>query len=231
MLVGRRLGYGSDPMPPHNLTYTAAGAALLWFGWFGFNAGSQLQADGIASSAFAATLLSAAAGLLAWASMEWFTRGKPSVLGACSGAVAGLVCDRGGLRLCQSAVGGCHRRSAGDRLLPGLHDAEKQVPLRRLARCLRRSRRRRHAGRGAHWPVCQPRCDRRGPRPAAGAAGRRPAAQGAARRHGRHWALAAVATFIILKALDATLGLRVSQQEEIQGLDVSQHGEEGYIFV
>src|SRR5262249_22988523 len=92
LLIGKRLGYAHDPMPPHNLTYTVLGAAMLWFGWFGFNAGSALSADGIAASAFAATHLAAAAGGLAWAGMEWMTRGKPSVLGAPSGVVAGLVC-------------------------------------------------------------------------------------------------------------------------------------------
>jgi ammonium transporter, Amt family len=92
LLIGKRLGYGSEPMPPHNLTYTAIGAAMLWFGWFGFNAGSALAADGRAASAFAATHFAAAAGGLAWAGMEWLLRGKPTVLGCCSGVVAGLVC-------------------------------------------------------------------------------------------------------------------------------------------
>ena len=92
LVLGKRLGYGREPMPPHNLTYTAIGAALLWVGWFGFNAGSALAADGIAASAFAATHLSAAAGAVTWACIEWMKTGKPTLLGACSGAVAGLVC-------------------------------------------------------------------------------------------------------------------------------------------
>ena len=85
LVIGRRLGFGSEPMPPHNLTYTAIGAALLWVGWFGFNAGSALAADGLAASAFAVTHFGAAAGALAWAGMEWLARGKPTLLGTCFG--------------------------------------------------------------------------------------------------------------------------------------------------
>src|SRR5688572_25984891 len=92
LVIGKRLGYGTEPMRPHNLTYTVLGAAMLWVGWFGFNAGSELASDGLASSAFCVTHFAAAAGTLSWAGMEWMTRGKPSVLGAASGAVAGLVC-------------------------------------------------------------------------------------------------------------------------------------------
>ncbi len=92
LVLGKRLGYPSTPMPPHNLTYTALGAGMLWVGWFGFNAGSALAADGIAASAFAATHFSAAAGAVAWAVVEWLHRGKATLLGVSSGAVAGLVC-------------------------------------------------------------------------------------------------------------------------------------------
>src|SRR5207248_3367673 len=92
LLIGKRLGHGQEPMPPHNLTYTCVGAALLWVGWFGFNAGSALESNALAANAFVATHLAAAAGTVAWAGMEWIQRGKPSILGACSGAVAGLVC-------------------------------------------------------------------------------------------------------------------------------------------
>ena len=91
LVIGKRLGYGSDPMPPHNLPLTVAGAALLWFGWFGFNAGSALAANGLAVSAFVATNSATAAATLSWMLIEWLTRGKPTVLGAASGAVAGLV--------------------------------------------------------------------------------------------------------------------------------------------
>ena len=87
LVLGPRLGFGSDDMRPHNLTYTAMGAAMLWVGWFGFNAGSELASDHLTSSAFMATHFSASAGACAWAIMEWLTRGKPTILGAASGAV------------------------------------------------------------------------------------------------------------------------------------------------
>ena len=90
-VIGRRLGYGSEPMPPHNLPFVLTGAALLWFGWFGFNAGSALAANGLAVSAFVATNTATAAAALSWMFAEWIGRGKPTVLGAASGAVAGLV--------------------------------------------------------------------------------------------------------------------------------------------
>jgi Amt family ammonium transporter len=89
--MGKRIGFGSEPMPPHNLPFTLVGAALLWFGWFGFNAGSAGAASGLAVSAFAATNTAAAAAALSWMLAEWIANGKPTILGAASGAVAGLV--------------------------------------------------------------------------------------------------------------------------------------------
>ena len=91
LVLGKRLGYGKDPMPPHNLTLTVIGASLLWVGWFGFNAGSAVAADGRAGMAMAATQIATAAAALAWMFVEWIIKGKPSVLGIASGAVAGLV--------------------------------------------------------------------------------------------------------------------------------------------
>ncbi len=90
-VVGRRRGYPKEPMPPHNLVYTLTGAALLWVGWFGFNAGSALAADGAAGMAMAVTQIASAAAALSWMVCEWLLRGKPSVLGIASGAVGGLV--------------------------------------------------------------------------------------------------------------------------------------------
>jgi Amt family ammonium transporter len=91
IVVGRRKGYGHQPMPPHNLPMSVMGAALLWFGWFGFNAGSALGANGLAAHAFTTTNTATAAAVLGWMFTEWASRGKPTVLGAASGAVAGLV--------------------------------------------------------------------------------------------------------------------------------------------
>ncbi|MEO6689645.1 MAG: ammonia channel protein, partial [Dokdonella sp.] len=90
-LVGKRIGYGKEAMSPHNLTMTMIGAAMLWFGWFGFNAGSALEANGSAALAFMNTFLATACAVLSWMFAEWLFKGKPSMLGAASGAVAGLV--------------------------------------------------------------------------------------------------------------------------------------------
>lgn len=233
LVLGKRLGYGSQPMPPHNLTYTVIGAGLLWVGWFGFNAGSALAANGLAASAFAATHFSAAAGTLAWAGMEWITRGKPTVLGACSGAVAGLVCITPASGFVQPlpaiAMGvaagivcfyACSKLKGAlgyDDSLDafGVHGvggtlgavltgvfATQQVGDPAVVQG-------NNLGILEGGPVLVPQvmavlCT---------------------------WALAGVATFIILKLLDVTMGLRVPQQAEVQGLDLSQHGEEGYIFI
>jgi Amt family ammonium transporter len=90
-LIGKRVGFGKEAMAPHSLPLTLVGACLLWVGWFGFNAGSNLEANGVAGMAFINTLVAAACGLLAWSLGEWMSKGEPSMLGAASGAVAGLV--------------------------------------------------------------------------------------------------------------------------------------------
>ena len=91
IMLGKRVGFGKEPMAPHSLTMTMIGASLLWFGWFGFNAGSALEANGSAALAFMNTYLATACAVLSWMSAEWLLKGKPSMLGAASGAVAGLV--------------------------------------------------------------------------------------------------------------------------------------------
>jgi Amt family ammonium transporter len=91
ILLGKRRGYGREPMPPHNLPFTVVGASLLWVGWFGFNAGSELAADGIAGLAFLTTSTATSTAVVVWMVIEWLHRGKPTVLGAATAAVAGLV--------------------------------------------------------------------------------------------------------------------------------------------
>jgi Amt family ammonium transporter len=91
IILGKRLGFGKEPMPPHSMVLCMVGTGMLWVGWYGFNAGSALGADAIASNAFTTTTLAAAVAGFFWALAEWITRGKPSVLGFCSGIVAGLV--------------------------------------------------------------------------------------------------------------------------------------------
>ena len=218
-------------MPPHNLTYTAAGAALLWVGWFGFTAGAQLQAGAAASLAFAATLLAGAAGVLAWAGMEWVTRGKPSVLGASSGAVAGLASIAAGCGcvhplsalaigaaagvICFLACTTLKAKLRYDDSLDAFGVSGVGGTLGVILTGVFATRATTAAAHGQPLGLLEGGALWKGQLMALAVT----------------WLLAAVATFIILKVLDATLGLRVSQQEEIQGLDVSQHGEEGYIFV
>ncbi len=231
LLIGRRLGYPREPMPPHNLTYSMIGAALLWFGWFGFNAGSALKADGLASSAFAATHFAAAAGAVAWAAMEWLLRGKPSALGACSGAVAGLVCvtPASGFvqplsALAMGAVAGvvCYYACTGLKKAFKYDDSLDAFGVHGVGGTL-----------GAILTGVF----------ATRAVNNLADGQPLGLLEGGHvikgqliataitWVFAIVVTFILLKILDATMGLRVGQQQEIQGLDLSQHGEEGYIFI
>jgi ammonium transporter, Amt family len=248
LVLGKRIGYGSQPMPPHNLTYTAIGATMLWVGWFGFNAGSALDASGLAASAFCATHFAAAMAGLTWACIEWLVRGKPSLLGACSGVVAGLVCitPAAGYVTPMSALAmgvavgvvcfwSCtwlkHKFRYDDSLdafgvhgvggtlgaiLTGvfatrctgatasLDTLAKDTPAGMLS-----------IPKGTPLGLLE--------------GGSLIVAQIAAVLI--TWVLAAVATFVILKVLDAVMGLRVSEQDEIQGLDLSQHGEEGYIFI
>ena len=231
LLLGKRLGYGSEPIPPHNMTYTAIGAAMLWVGWFGFNAGSALCAGRLATCAFGATHFAAAAGGLTWAALEWIYRGKPSVLGCCSGLVAGLACvtqaagyvtlmpalviGAAGGAVCYTACNMVKARFGYDDSLDvfGVHGVAGTLgailtgifAVRATGACEGGQL----LGLLEGGPVLK--------------------AQVIAVVAG--WGLAVVGTFVILKILDAVMGLRVPQAAEIEGLDLSQHNEEGYIFI
>lgn len=231
LLLGKRHGFGTQPMPPHNLTYTVLGAAMLWVGWFGFNAGSQLGSDAIAASAFAATHFAAAAGAIAWAGMEWITRGKPSALGAASGLVAGLVCitPASGYVLPMPAIimglaAGvvCFYACTTIKSKFGYDDSLDAFGVHGVGGTLGAVLTGVFATRVVN--------NLNGGKPIG-------LLEGGEILKGQvvaviiTWVVSIVATFIILKVLDAVMGLRVSQQDEIQGLDLSQHGEEGYIFI
>jgi Amt family ammonium transporter len=235
LVLGKRVGYGKENMAPHNLTYTVLGAAMLWFGWFGFNAGSELASDGLSSSAFCVTHFAAASAALTWAAMEWITRGKPTVLGTASGAVAGLVCITPASGYVQPmpalamgiAVGvvcflACTKLKSAFNYDDSLDAFGVHGVGGTLGAIL--------TGVFATVHVCDTALVSDG-KPVGLIDGRSQLMMGQLAAVAITWVLAAVATFIILKVLDVTMGLRVSEEEEIQGLDVSQHGEEGYIFI
>jgi Amt family ammonium transporter len=232
LLLGKRLGFGHEDMRPHNLTYTVLGAAMLWVGWFGFNAGSELASDDLTSSAFATTHFSAAAGALAWAIVEWLTRGKPSVLGAASGAVAGLVCITPAAGFVQplhalgfGAAAGvvCYFACSAVKKKFGYDDSLDAFGVHGVGGTLGAILTGVFATR-ACWDIDNGH--------ALGLIeGESRVFMGQLAAVGVTWIFSIVATFIILKVLDVTMGLRVTQQDEVAGLDISQHGEEGYIFL
>jgi Amt family ammonium transporter len=231
LLIGRRIGFGQEDMRPHNLTYTSLGAAMLWVGWFGFNAGSELASDHLAASAFCTTHFAAAAGGLAWAFYDWLTRGQPTVLGAASGVVAGLVCitPAAGFvnpmpALLMGAIAGvvCALACGKVKNAFGYDDALDAFGVHGVGGTLGAILTGVFATRAA-WDI----------------AGGEPLGliEGGSVITGQvvavivTWVFSIVVTFIILKVVDALIGIRVSQEDEVRGLDITQHGEEGYIFV
>ena len=225
IVLGKRLGYPAEPMPPHNVPYTVIGAALLWFGWFGFNAGSALAADAVAVGAFVATNTAAAAATLGWMGAEWWTRGKPTVLGAATGAVAGLV----GITPAAGfvgplsaivigvAVGVVCFAACSVKFKFGYDDSLDVVGVHGVGGALGALL----TGVLASTAV--------NPGGADGLLFGNP---------GQLWiqfvsvAVTAVycggVTYILLKIVDAVIGLRVTEDDEQVGLDLSQHGETAY---
>ena len=225
LIIGRRLGYGSTAYIPHNVPMTVTGAALLWFGWFGFNAGSALACNGLAASAFVVTHIASAMAALSWMFMEWKHRGKPTTLGAASGAVAGLVAITPGSgfvgpvsAIIIGALAGviCY----GGVLLKsklGYDDSLDVVGIHGL---------------GGAWGALATglfATTKVNPDGANGLFFGNP---------GQLWiqfvsviatmVFAFVMTLIILKVIDVMIGLRVSEEEEVKGLDISLHNEAGY---
>jgi Amt family ammonium transporter len=234
LYLGKRLGFPKEPMPPHSVVLSVVGACLLWVGWFGFNAGSALAAGSLASSAFVATHFGAAAAALGWAAAEWFRNGRASVLGAISGAVAGLVAitpaagfvgPMSALAIGAVAGVGCYlmvtkvkgRFGYDDSLDAfGVHGAGGSIGALLTGIFALR----------VVNPVFK---DAQGTAQAVGLIDGNPG-QVLNQLVGIviAWVLSAVGTLVILKVVDWVVGLRVAGEHEVQGLDLSQHGEEGY---
>ena len=227
LVVGKRKGYGDEPMPPHNLTMTLLGAALLWFGWFGFNGGSAIASGSLATSAFVVTHISTAAAALSWMIAEWAYRGSPTVLGVASGAVAGLVAitPASGFVGPVSAIiigliaGVACYLAINLKSKLGYDDSLDVVGVH---------------GVGGTWGALATGLFASKAINAAGNDGLffgNPSLIGIqALSVVSAWIYSFVVTLIILKILDWTMGLRVSEEHEISGLDLSQHGESGYSF-
>jgi Amt family ammonium transporter len=234
LYLGKRKGYMSEPMKPHNLVLSVIGACLLWVGWFGFNAGSALAASALATSAFVATHFATAAAVLGWLLVEWIRNGKPSVLGGISGAVAGLVAitpASGFVKpfpalligfvagiVCFYMVTAVKSKFGYDDTLDafGVHGAGGTVGALLT-------------GIFATSAVNDGLKDSAGKVLPLGLVDGVPGqvfnqAIGVA----ISWILAIVGTLIILKICDVILGVRVAPDQELEGLDVSMHGEEGY---
>jgi len=229
LYLGKRQGYPTESMKPHNLTLAFIGACLLWVGWFGFNAGSALAANGLAAAAFVNTHFAAAAAVLGWLLAEWMRNGKPSILGGITGAVAGLVAITpasgfvtpvGALIIGFLAGAVCYWSVAILKAQLGYDDSLDAFGVHGVGGTLGAIL----TGIFARSSV-QDVFD-------GGPVGLLEGNSGQALNNLLGalitWTLAAVATFLILKIVDATVGLRVSSSDEIEGLDVTQHGEEAY---
>ncbi len=223
LVMGRRRGYGTEPMAPHNLVFSVAGASLLWVGWFGFNAGSATAANGNAGMAMAVTQIATATAALTWMFIEWGLRGKPSVLGIISGAVAGLVAitpasgfvdPRGALIIGIAAGIACFWGATGLKNLLGYDDSLDAFGV--------------HGIGGAVGAILTGVLAVS----AVGGAGHSGLIDGNARQvliqlYGVACTAVydAIATFIILKLIDLAIGLRVDLDTEREGLDLAIHGE------
>jgi Amt family ammonium transporter len=225
LVVGKRHGFPTEYMAPHNLPFAVTGAALLWVGWFGFNAGSALAADGIAATAFVTTNTAAAMATLTWMGAEWLHSGKPTMLGAASGAVAGLVAITPGAGfvtplsaiLIGGVAGGVCFWAVVMKNRFGYDDSLDVVGVH---------------GIGGTWGAIATGVFAS---KAVNPLGRDGLLLGDASTLGVQlvaiaatWVFAAVITFLLLKGLNATMGLRVSTEEEQIGLDLSQHNEAAY---
>ena len=237
MYLGKRLGYTVEPMKPHNLVISVIGACLLWVGWFGFNAGSALGASSLATSAFITTHFAAATATLGWVFMEWLSHGKPSVLGGISGAVAGLVAitpaagfvsPMSALIIGLTAGVVCYFMVVKVKAWLGYDDSLDAFGVHGAGGTLGAIL----TGVFATNTINNALKDGSGnPLPLGLVDGNAGQIVNQLIGIAIAWALAAVGTLIILKLTDVLVGVRVSAEEEREGLDLSMHGEEGYDFV
>jgi Amt family ammonium transporter len=234
LYLGKRAGYPTQPMPPHNLVLSFIGACLLWVGWFGFNAGSALSAGSLATSAFVATQFGAAAAALGWIAAEWVRNGRPSFLGAISGAVAGLVAitpasgfvgPMQALAIGVTAGVVCYFMVAKVKHVFGYDDSLDAFGVHGVGGTVGALLTGVFASSVIN-PIFKDQAGHVVPVGLIDGNPRQILNQLAG--VGTSWILAAVGTFVILKIVDAAIGLRVDVDHEIQGLDVTQHGEEAY---
>ena len=226
LVLGKRKGYPTSPMPPHNLGYTMIGAAMLWVGWFGFNAGSELAANGTAGMAMAVTQIATAAAALGWMFCEWLSHGKPSVLGIASGAVGGLVAitpasgfvgPMGALAIGIAAGVGCFLAATTLKRKIGYDDSLDVFGVHAVGGII-----------GALLTGVF----------AAEALGGAGFGSGISSIGGQVQTQAigiivtivytGVVSFILLKVIGSVMGLRVNEEQEAEGLDVALHDERGY---
>ncbi len=225
LVLGKRVGFPREPMLPHNLTLTLIGTGLLWVGWFGFNAGSELAADGTAGMALLVTQVATAMAVLAWSAAEWMRFGKPSLLGACSGAVAGLVAITpasgfvgpiGALAIGLAAGVVCFWAVSSLKKALGYDDSLDAFGV--------------HAVGGIVGALLTGVFVSSSFGGAGFADGMGTISQVVVQAEavGATIIYDVIVTFVILKVIDALIGLRVAEDDEREGLDITQHGEQLY---
>ena len=232
LVIGKRVGYGQSAMPPHNLPFVMIGAALLWVGWFGFNVGSNLEATGFAGMVFANTVLATAAAALAWTMLEWMVRGSPTMLGAASGAVAGLVAitpacgfvgPMGSIVIGLLAGGVCLWACASLKKMLGYDDSLDVFGVHCIGGIL---------GALLTGVFVAPSLGGTGVYDYVANASSFDSIGAQVMR--QLWAVgttivwSGVVAFVAFKIVDLTIGLRVSEEKEREGLDTSEHGERAY---
>jgi ammonium transporter, Amt family len=236
LYLGKRLGYPKQSMPPHSVVISFIGACMLWVGWFGFNAGSALSAGSLATMAFGVTHFGGAAAAIGWTAAEWMRRGRPSALGAISGAVAGLVAitpasgfvgPMSALAIGLIAGAVCYWMTTSLKTRLGYDDSLDAFGV--------------HGAGGTVGALLTGIFASSVINPIFKDANGNALPSGAIQGNFHQvfyqligvataWAIAIVGTLIILKIVDLVIGLRVSEEEESQGLDLTQHGEEGYFW-